>query len=1371
MKHYENYSSSCYIKGILTFITFIFWIAGSLAATGNWANGHLNLTISPEPGHWSAQSSLYFTWSLTSAVNWPPLSGYQYQIDNEYSTSTPGTGALFTNSTSIRITATKSGVYYFHLWAISTGGKYQQPVTTVGPMMIDLAAPDTTDIIPLPDVKLPHISTTLNIFNLADYATPSTLPWDWQKESTAQGYEGIGISIQTAGKSVSYTLNPADTRPGQERILFTAGNIINSRSIVQVSDYLWNKPFPPFVFKEGKFQSPSTFLLRDYYELASSPSVAPLIQADSIFSSRLKVKVNRNELQFTLATALNSPASIKMKISNPYHVNNGDTQILWAYENLLENGDFSEAGSPHWVYQYSNPSSFSYEWKETYDNQSGVLKYTQWNQSQLKWVQNLSSDSAAPNPFIPVHGGSWYTLRARLKTNNPASNQSFTLEIDGYAGYGGMTSQTDVAIKTFQVSTTWNYYEVSWYARTNLAAVVLKSQMNDKSTSTFFLDEVDFIEKIPDAIESEGKKTVSIPNSGFDKNLSGWAFQRESGSLQANDTSWLSTYKGRKGICAINPSGASGVKLTQFINLNPANGKYKFRVWCATDAASTANTPYLILVFNTFDAKTQAFYNVMGNASFSMRTGSEWYYYDFACPVEEPVLAVQVLAKNLNNVHVYLDEIELIKDPENPMYWNHEKLDYWEPVQIDTSQTLFFQLADSKRRFVPVGGNLHVYAHPFGINDNWWNPYSEDSFSPLWLDMQMEAMEKTGCNAFKLIVLIHDILPDADIEFGEDTVSSEFPSIQTPDSIKIPSRYLDRLDQIIAMARRHHLRVILTLPFNYQTINWWLKNGGNYGEGARQILARMWAEIVSRYRDDPSILSYSLNVEQWIQMREWADTSYAYRQGPEDYYFKAPVTENWQEWLVSRYTTINNLNTAWSQIPAPFRKYTIGLPYSSFTEIPIPGWDGQNTIGSSSFTGGAGGGEDTAHFVPMAPVRLDNGSSNHLIWRQPNSTDNLVCYYLWRQEKGKGNAYSYGTTWHLLNVLWDLPTTYTDNSESFFGALSSYRYEVTGGNPDSWRSYPEATPWNENAAYDPMLYDFIRFREYVVDGYNYAQTSTIRAVESDLDNEKPEHLTSLGLAQFNYLYRWPSVLPQWGDGASMTPEGPQMTLGFNMSELPKSMDFQETSFYTGFPLRPWTSQNQVPGVSLQDASGKVDESSIKCMLQYLRLLLRWAYWNPEADLRKPILLKEFAGEGEDLYLHNLWNNLVLDYTRGETAGWMVWYLQDSEYGLWDASMMLTPWGKSLKRRADDLKNDSYSIITGNHIQYFDTDISTTSNWMFLLTSSDYRDEEIPAELADGETYYTLGTFLKSVREGDVLPSDHWDIQVKPDPMILRKPEF
>ncbi len=61
--------------------------------------------------------------------------------------------------------------------------------------------------------------------------------------------------------------------------------------------------------------------------------------------------------------------------------------------------------------------------------------------------------------------------------------------------------------------------------------------------------------------------------------------------------------------------------------------------------------------------------------------------------------------------------------------------------------------------------------------------------------------------------------------------------------------------------------------------------------------------------------------------------------------------------------------------------------------------------------------------------------------------------------------------------------------------------------------------------------------------------------------------------------------------------------------------------------------------------------------------------------------------------------------------------------------------------------------------------------MFLLTSSHYRDEDIPTELETGNDYFTLGKLLKAVREGDILPSDHWDIQVEPDSMILRKPEF
>ncbi len=1371
MKAYYHYSLVKIFSKMPVFMVLVFWGCFSYASTGEWSNDYFTLKVSPEPGHWSAQSSLNLSWSFSSASTFSHHSGYQYLLDNDYSTSVPGADSVFTLSTVIQLYVKQSGTYYFHLWPVSSGGMYQQPVTTIGPIMIDLVAPDTTEVIPLPDIKLLNRATTIQAFTLSDYAEPSTLVWSWQKEENIPGYVDNGLEIENTGTKVFYQINPAKTQPGQTRILYTAENIINTRSIVQLSHYLWNKPFPPFIFKRGKLQSPGTLSLNPFYEAASYPFPAPEFKANSIFPSRLKVKLAKNSLALETDSTLNTPLPAKVQVRHPYDGQDEDTQLIWAYENLLENGDFSEEGHSHWAFEYSQPSSFQVDWRESYSHQTGVLKVSLWNSASLKWVQDLSTDTESVNPFLPVHGGSWYTLRARIKTENPEINQTFKLEIDGYAGYGGVTTQRDVAVKTFQCSTEWTYYELSWYARTNLAAVVMSSQVNDNATTSFYLDEMDLIEKKPDALESDGARNINVPNAGFDKNLSSWSFQRESSSIQSQDTGWRAEYHGRKGIGVLNPSTEGFIKLTQFMNLNPARGNYKFRVWCATDAAPAAQTPFLVIILNTFDARTQVFKNVLGTASFNMKPDNRWQSYDFACPVEDPVIALQIQARNLQGARVYLDKVEVIKDTENPSYWNHEKLDYWEMIQKDTTEPLFFQLAESHRRYVPVGGNFHVYANPFGMTDDWWNPYSEDSFSPLWLDSQMEAMENIGCNAFKITVLIHDVLPDKDIEFGDDTVSGEFPSIQSPGSAKIPSRYLDRLDQIIAMAHRHHLRVILTLPFNYQTINWWLKNGGNYGEGNRIILADMWNQIVSRYREDPAVLSYSFNVEHWIQMREWGDTSYAYRKGPEDYYFHSPVTEKWQQWLMGRYTTLGNLNTAWSQIPVPFRKYAIGLPYSSFTEIPFPGWDGQNTIGSSLFTGGMGGGEDPAHYIPMAPVRLDDGTSNHLFWKHPDSRENLVCYYLWRQEKGKGDAYSFGTTWHLLQVLWGLPTTFTDTSESYFGELSSYRYEVTGGNPDAWRSWNEGTPENENASYDPMLYDFIRFREFVVDGYNYAQSSAIKSTERFLNPERESHLVSLGLAQFNYLYRWPSPLPQWGDGASMTPEGPQMTLGYNLAELPKSLDVIELSYYTGFPLKPWTPLDKNPGVGLQKDSGQVDETSIRFMLQYLRLLLRGSYWNPEPDLRKPVLLKEFAGEGEDLYLHNLWNNLVLDYTQGEVVGWMVWFLQDGKYGLWDNSGVLTPWGNSLKRRMDDLKNSYYPIPSSDSSLYFNTGISTTGNWMFLLTSSHYRDEDIPTDLETGKDYFTLGKLLKAVRDGDVLPSDHWDIQVEPDSMILRKPEF
>ena len=729
---------------------------------------------------------------------------------------------------------------------------------------------------------------------------------------------------------------------------------------------------------------------------------------------------------------------------------------------------------------------------------------------------------------------------------------------------------------------------------------------------------------------------------------------------------------------------------------------------------------------------------------------------------------MQIQGWGLYSTNLYIKGIQLDGDQDSPVYWSNDEMNQTELVQIDTANSQYFTTAESNERFIPYGGNFHE-GFQFGFQDDRWNPFSEDSFTPLFLDENFELLDSLGGNVIKLSIILNDLLPDFDSELTPtDTTGQYFPSYQSITNVQIPPRIIDRVDQILAMAQRHHLRVILTLPMKLPMTNWWLAGGGNFGDTTRAILSQFWSKIAQRYQGNPTIVSFSFLGEQWGQMREWQDTNLAYSLPFQDLYYTAPVTSQWQSWLQSKYGSIANLNSVWGVIPSEYRVYGTGIPYSSFNSIPIPGNDGKNTSGSSAFTGGIGGGGDSTYHIPDSPVRTDSGNSNVLSWTPSGNPAYLGTYYIWRKEKSIQDFGNFGTTWQYLQPVGNNSLSFTDNNIS---SLSSYRYEVTGGNLDAWRNYPEGTPQNQNATYDPMLFDYLLFRESVVDSYDYNQSSALVLVEDGGKYSTPRHLISTGLAQFNYLYRWPATQALWGGAPSLTPEGPLCTLGYNPRELVKSLDFVELSYYPTFPWTPATLDNPNTGFNMLNTDGSVNFGDEMVLAQCLRTLLRLSHSTPDPALSKPILLKEFGAVGNDPIAQNQWNNFMIDFTREETAGYLVWFFTDQYQGLYNNDYGLTPWGASFQWRADDLKSCDYSYPTATQTLDITGGISTTSNYMFLLTGSQYRDENVSTSDDPSGQYYNLGRLLKGVQLGKYLPSDHLDLSFPDNSMIRRKSGF
>ncbi len=1329
-----------------------------------------SFTTNPDAGDWSNQPQITVSWSaLTNEFS--VISGYQYIFDQNVQTSTCGSSYTFTTNPSAASSILGSGIYYFHLWAISSSGTVSPVVHTVGPFFLDSNAPNIPVLKDIPDIKLLKDSTSVTLFNLSDYVNSASLNWSWTIETNWRHNTDLGTQISQSGGWITYSPNTVAQPVGRQRIKYSANGIFNKRSIIKLSSYLWNAKFPDAIFKNGQPVENSIIPLMNYLSSAGN-CTTPQFNAQVIGVPYVSVTVQGNNLILGATSTIPYPSRIRVRVTGSDSTLDWDSQILWVRENWMLNGDFLSDGTSYWVYQNGadpNNPNMAVNWLPMVNSQTGVVQLTQWGDSSVKMIQNVNNNPNAGNPLISVHGGSWYTLRAKFMTDNTSATRTVSLQMHGYSGYAGDTEMTSVGLTIVPAGTIWHEYEVSFYARGNLAAVVIVSNTKDSSTSSLYIDDIELLEKEPDANNAYGNTSIPLTNGNFVNDLSGWGFQGVYGPLQMQDTAWFSSYNGRNGVCELNSTALGRTKFTQIIPLNNVTTQQvRLRVWAATDAPDQTVSPILVMAFNTLDAQTIHILDVEGYADFHVAAGGQWARYDFACPVSGPLLAVQIQGWDLYSTDLYLTGIQLDCDQDSSAYWSNDEINQTELVVIDTANSQYFTTAESNERFIPYGSNFSE-GFQFGFQDVWWNPFSEDSFTSLYLDENFDLLESLGGNVIKLSVILNDFLPDFDYEITPtDTTGEYFPTYQSITNVQIPPRILDRLDQIIAMARRHHLRVILTIPLKLSQSNWWLAGGGNFGDTVQVIISQFWTDIAQRYQNDPTIMSYSFLNEQWGQMREWQDTNLAYSLPFQAYYYTAPVTAQWQSWLQNKYGTIANLNTAWGAIPSQYLIYGTGIPYSSFNAIPIPGNDGKNTFGSSAFTGGIGGGGDSTYHIPDSPIRTDSGNSNIVSWIPSGDTTYLGTYYIWRKEKSIQDLRNFGTTWQYLQPVSNNVLSFTDNNVS---SLSTYQYEVTGGNLDAWRNYPEGTIQNQNATYDPMLFDYLLFRESVVDNYNYNQSSALVQVETGGAYSIPRHLISTGLAQFDYLYRWPATQRLWGGPPSLTPEGPLCTMGYNPRELVKSLDFVELSYYPEFPWTPATPDNPNTGYNMLNSDGGINFADEMVLAQYLRTLLRLSHSNPDPALSKPILLKEFGGIGTDPIAQNQWNNFMIDFAREETAGFVVWYFTDEYQGLYNYDYGLTLWGASFQWRADDLKSCDYAYPAPTRTLEMTGGISTSSNYMFLLTASQYRDENVDTSYDPLGQYYTLGRLLKGVQQGTYLPSDHLDLSWPDNSQILRKPGF
>ncbi|MFQ6133508.1 MAG: hypothetical protein ACE5R4_15805, partial [Armatimonadota bacterium] len=160
-----------------------------------------------------------------------------------------------------------------------------------------------------------------------------------------------------------------------------------------------------------------------------------------------------------------------------------------------------------------------------------------------------------------------------------------------------------------------------------------------------------------------------------------------------------------------------------------------------------------------------------------------------------------------------------------------------------------FVTRESRTRFIPFGTN-------FVFNDKkYLDLFGPEVYDRELYERALAALEGLGFNVVKVFLPIGRVLPDP----------------QVPGEVRIAPGYLDNLDDFLDLARRHRIRVVVTVAsWHGNTIKWWHQGGQYFGrrpwrtdEGidSRDVLFRFWTQLCTRFRDDPTIFSYTPAVE------------------------------------------------------------------------------------------------------------------------------------------------------------------------------------------------------------------------------------------------------------------------------------------------------------------------------------------------------------------------------------------------------------------------------------------------------------------------------------------------------------------------------
>jgi hypothetical protein len=206
-----------------------------------------------------------------------------------------------------------------------------------------------------------------------------------------------------------------------------------------------------------------------------------------------------------------------------------------------------------------------------------------------------------------------------------------------------------------------------------------------------------------------------------------------------------------------------------------------------------------------------------------------------------------------------------------------------------------FETTRSHQRFVPWGTNFVLY------DNKYLNMFGPGIYDHALYDRVLAVMEALHINLVKAFLPIAKVLPDP----------------QGPEAIRIAPGYLDNVADFLSLARRHHIRVVLSLAeWGGNEIRWW-HEGGEYfrrspwkaeGVDALAVLRSFWSQVGARFRDNPTLFAYEPCVE-------WSLPSDNLTWTPPNQQWGRLTTEPslwyWRHWAVQRYGSLEALNKAW----------------------------------------------------------------------------------------------------------------------------------------------------------------------------------------------------------------------------------------------------------------------------------------------------------------------------------------------------------------------------------------------------------------------------------------------------------------------------